>query len=307
MERIFGRLMTAMVTPFKPDGQVDYTKAAQLAEYLVDQGSQGLVVTGTTGESPSLKEAEKLKLYRVIKEKTGSRAKVLAGTGSNCTGDSVELSRKAAAVGVDGLMLVTPYYNKPSQEGLMEHFRVIAAAVPELPVMLYNVPSRKGVNLEVETVVELSRVPNIVALKEAGGNLQQIAGIIQGAEKGFAVYSGNDDETLAILALGGAGVVSVCSHVAGSQIARMMELYFSGRREEAFALNRRLMPLFKGLFMATNPLPVKAALRMLGMDTGGHRLPLTALDPVKEKALQNLLKESGFIRCRDAGQRRAAI
>ncbi len=290
MERGFGRLLTAMVTPFKANGQVDYAKAGDLAEYLVNNGSEGLVVTGTTGESPTLTEEEKLTLYRVVKERVGFRARVIAGTGSNCTGASVDLSMKAAEAGADGIMLVAPYYNKPSQEGLAAHFWTVAEAVPELPVMLYNVPSRTGVNLELDTIFELARRPNIVALKEAGGQLNQVAGVAAGI-KDLSLYSGNDDETLAILALGGTGVVSVCSHVAGPEITKMIDLFFAGRVGEAYAHHRKLLPLFKGLFMATNPLPVKAALKMLGHDTGGHRLPLTALEPGLRASLRKILED----------------
>lgn len=294
MENTFGRLITAMVTPFKENGQVDYEKAGELANYLVSQGSQGLVVTGTTGESPSLTEEEKLTLYRVVKERVGSRAQVIAGTGSNCTNNSAALSIKAANTGVDGIMLVTPYYNKPTQKGLEEHFNVVARAVAELPVMLYNVPSRTGVNLEVGTVLNLSQVPNITALKEAGGDLKQIAAVIQGTED-FTVYSGNDDETLAILSLGGQGVVSVCSHVAGPHIGRMLELFFEGKVKEAYTLHQKLLPLFQGLFIATNPLPVKAALKMAGMDTGGHRLPLTELDPPLKARVQKIMEDLNLL------------
>ena len=294
MENGFGRLLTAMVTPFTAHGRVDYEKGAELAEFLVNRGSEGLVVTGTTGEAPTLKEEEKLNLYRAVKERVGRRTRVIAGTGSNSTEETVALTMKAAETGVDGIMLVTPYYNKPTQEGLKEHFRLAAAAVPDLPVLLYNVPSRTGVNLGLEAVLELSRVPNIVALKEAGGDLQQAAGVVLGS-RDFTLYSGNDEETLALLALGGGGVVSVCSHVAGPQIARMMELFFAGQVQDALALHRRLMPLFRGLFVATNPLPVKAALKMVGMDTGGHRLPLTELEPRLKAALREILVELDFL------------
>lgn len=294
MESIFGRLLTAMVTPFGKDGRVDYYKGADLAEFLVEQGSEGLVVTGTTGESPTLTEEEKLKLYRAVKDRVGSRAKIIAGTGSNCTGSSARLSFKAAEAGVDGIMLVVPYYNKPSQEGLYQHFQVVASAVEDLPVMLYNVPSRTGGSLELGTILKLSRIPNIVALKEAGGELNQAAGVKMGTQD-FTLYSGNDDQTLALLALGGGGVVSVCSHIIGPQILQMMDLFFAGQVREAFDLHQRLLPLFQGLFMATNPLPIKAALKLMGWDTGGHRLPLAALDPEQEASLQKLLEDYGLI------------
>jgi 4-hydroxy-tetrahydrodipicolinate synthase len=295
MKSGFGRLITAMVTPFKEGGQVDYDKAADLADFLVENGSQGLVVTGTTGESPSLQEEEKLTLYRVVKDRVGGKAKVIAGTGGNCTEESAALSMKAAKTGVDGIMLVTPYYNKPTQEGLEEHFKTVAEAVGETPVMLYNVPSRTGVNLESGTAIRLARVPNIVALKEASSNLKQIARVIQGAPADFTVYSGNDDETLPILSIGGGGIVSVASHIIGKEIADMMALFFAGNIEEAARMHRSLLPIFEGLFMDTNPLPVKAALKMMGHDTGGHRLPLKSLSSGKEGQLMMILRDSGLL------------
>jgi 4-hydroxy-tetrahydrodipicolinate synthase len=295
MKSGFGRLITAMVTPFKEGGQVDYDKAADLADFLVENGSQGLVVTGTTGESPSLQEEEKLTLYRVVKDRVGGKAKVIAGTGGNCTEESAALSMKAAKTGVDGIMLVTPYYNKPTQEGLEEHFKTVAEAVGETPVMLYNVPSRTGVNLESGTAIRLARVPNIVALKEASSNLKQIARVIQGAPADFTVYSGNDDETLPILSIGGGGIVSVASHIIGKEIADMMALFFAGNIEEAARMHRSLLPIFEGLFMDTNPLPVKAALKMMGHDTGGHRLPLKSLSSGKEGQLMMILRDMGLL------------
>lgn len=295
MKSVFGRLITAMVTPFKEGGQVDYDKAADLAAFLVENGSQGLVATGTTGESPTLEEDEKLTLYRAVKNRVGNKARVIAGTGGNCTRDSVALSIKAAKTGVDGIMLVTPYYNKPTQEGLEEHFTAVAEAVAGMPVMLYNVPSRTGRNLEAKTAIRLAKVANIVALKEASSNLTQIAEVIQGTPADFTVYSGNDDETLPILSIGGGGVVSVAGHIIGREIADMMALFYAGKIREAARMHRTLLPIFAGLFMDTNPLPVKAALKMLGHDTGGHRLPLKGLSPDKEERLRLVLRESGLL------------
>ncbi len=295
MQCIFGKLITAMITPFSNKNQVDYQKAADLAEFLLEEGSESILLSGTTGESPSLKSEEKLQLFQVVKERVGSRAKVIAATGSNSTEASLELSIKAAEIGIDGLMLVTPYYNKPPQSGLREHFKVIAESVPHLPVMLYNVPSRTGVNLTAETVIDLSKTNNIVALKEAGGDLNQVAKIIRDCTNDFSLYSGNDAETLPILSLGGKGVVSVAGHLVAKKIINLMESFFSGNHKEAALIHRELLPIFEILFISTNPLPLKAALKLLGLDTGRHRLPLNELEPDKLKILHKVLRDEGIL------------
>ncbi len=272
-----GRLLTAMVTPFAADGSVDYAQARRLAAALVDSGSDGVVVTGTTGEAPTLTIPEKIRLWSEVKDAVGARASVIAGSGDNCTADSVDLSREAARTGVDALLLTVPYYNKPTQEGLYRHFAAIAGAV-ELPCIPYNVPGRTGVNMTAETQVRLSRIGNVVGVKEASGNLAQIAHIIEGAGPAFHVWSGNDEDTFGVIALGGYGVISVASHLVGRQISDMICRQLDGRVESAAEIHRRLLPLVDALFCVTNPIPVKYALNRIGFDVGPFRLPLCEPD-----------------------------
>ncbi|HIE08999.1 MAG TPA: 4-hydroxy-tetrahydrodipicolinate synthase [Armatimonadetes bacterium] len=290
---MFGRLITAMVTPFDTELKVDYDKAGELAERLVKEGSDGLLVAGTTGESPTLTDEEKLELYRVVKEAVGGRAKVIAGTGTNCTAKSIELTKKAEEVGVDGILLVAPYYNKPPQEGLYRHFRAVAEAT-DLPVLLYNIPSRSAVNLEAKTVARLAEVPNIVGIKEASGNMGQVAEIVRLTGGEFLVYSGNDSDTLSILALGGVGVISVASHLAGPMMKEMIEAYVKGEVSRAAELNAKLAPLFKVLFITTNPIPVKAALEMVGFPVGAPRPPLVEATSDQKAAIGKVLEELGL-------------
>ncbi len=274
-----GRLLTAMVTPFDDEGQVDYAQAKRLALALLDSGSDGLVVAGTTGEAPTLSHDEKLRLFREVKDAVDGRGAVIAGTGTYNTAESVELSREAERIGVDGLLLTTPYYSKPPQEGIYRHFETIARAT-SLPCILYNIPGRTGVNVTAETMLRLSRVPNILGVKEASGDLDQIARIIEDAREGFCVWSGDDPLTLPILALGGYGVISVVSHLAGSQLRDMIEAHLAGRRDEAARLHRRLLPLMAALMSpsAPNPIAVKHALNGVGFRVGGVRLPLVQPD-----------------------------
>lgn len=269
----FGRLLTAMITPFHADESVDEAGAARLARHLVDTGNDGIVVTGTTGESPTLTAEEKLRLYRIVKEAVGHRAAVIAGTGSYCTRESVELTHEAAKVGVDGIMAVVPYYNNPPQEGLYRHFRAIAEASP-LPLILYNIPARSPRNMEAETTLRLAEIPNIVAVKEASGKLEQIAEIIARAPAGFRVYSGDDSATLPLMSMGAYGVISVLGHVVGKQIHAMIDAFVEGRPAEAAALHARLLPIFQAAFRTPNPIPIKAALELLGLPAGPVRLPL---------------------------------
>ena len=275
-----GRLITAMATPFDSAGQVDYPQARRLANALLDSGSDGVIVSGTTGESPTLTNAEKLRLYAEVKEAVGPRGAVVAGTGNYSTAESIELSREAERVGVDGLLLVVPYYNKPPQEGLYRHFKAIAGSV-HLPCMLYNVTSRTSLNMTHETTLRLSQVDNIIGVKEAGSDLDQITRIIAGSPDGFRVWSGNDNETFYIMAAGGYGVVSVAAHLVGRQIKQMMGLLLEGEVERAAAEHRRLLELFKVLFIVSNPIPVKHALNHIGFGMGEPRLPLI---PADEKA-----------------------
>ena len=272
-----GRLITAMATPFDSAGQVDYPQARRLANALLDSGSDGVIVSGTTGESPTLTNAEKLRLYAEVKEAVGSRGAVVAGTGNYSTAESIELSREAERVGVDGLLLVVPYYNKPPQEGLYQHFKAIAGSV-SLPCMLYNVTSRTSLNMTHETTLRLSQVDNIIGVKEAGSDLDQITRIIDGAPDDFRVWSGNDNETFYIMAAGGYGVVSVAAHLVGRQIKQMMGLLLEGEVERAAAEHRRLLELFKVLFIVSNPIPVKHALNHIGFGMGEPRLPLIPAD-----------------------------
>lgn len=268
-----GRLLTAMVTPFAADGAVDYDRAKRLALALLDSGSDGVVVSGTTGESPTLSTEEKVRLFREVKSAVGDRGAVIAGTGNYNTAESIELSREAERAGADGLLLVVPYYNKPTQEGLYRHFAAIAAST-RLPCILYNVPGRTSLNMTAETVIRLSEVPNIVGVKEASGDLEQIGRIVSGARPGFRVWSGNDQDTLPILAIGGYGVVSVIGHLVGKQIKQMIEAQVAGRCDEARAIHLRLLPLVKACFLVSNPIPVKYALNVAGFPVGGYRLPL---------------------------------
>ncbi|MCH8919944.1 MAG: 4-hydroxy-tetrahydrodipicolinate synthase [Chloroflexi bacterium] len=269
-----GRLLTAMVTPFDDEGQVDYEQARQLARSLLDSGSDGLVVAATTGEAPTLTHDEKLKLFAAIKEAVGGRGAVIAGAGTNDTAASIELSQEAERIGVDGLLLTVPYYNKPTQDGLYRHFEAIARAT-RLPCILYNIPSRTGVNMTAETTLRLSRVPNIVGIKEASGDLVQIARIIDDAGEEFRLWSGDDAMTLPILAVGGYGVIAVVSHLAGDQMHQIIDDYLAGRTADAARGHRRLLPLMQILMTAaSNPAPVKYALNQVGFRVGAPRLPL---------------------------------
>ncbi len=281
-----GRLITAMITPFDNEGNVDYQQARRLANALLDSGSDGLVITGTTGEGPTLSNEEKIRLYGEVKEAIGSRGAVIAGTTDNNTANSIELSKEAEAVGADALLLTVPAYNKPPQEGLYQHFKKIASKT-NLPCVLYNVTSRTSLNMTDETTIRLSHIDNIVGIKEAGSDLDQIARIIEGSRQDFLVWSGNDNETFYIMAMGGYGVVSVAAHLVGNQIKQMMGLLLEGDVERAGAEHRRLLPLFKVLFVESNPIPVKYAVNSLGFNAGEPRLPLV---PPQEKTVAELAK-----------------
>ncbi|TEU02831.1 MAG: 4-hydroxy-tetrahydrodipicolinate synthase, partial [Dehalococcoidia bacterium] len=272
-----GRLFTAMVTPFDKEGRVDYEQMKRLSLALLDSGSDGLVVSGTTGERSTLTDEEQFKLFAAVKEAVGGRGTVMAGTGSNCTREGVDLTREAERIGVDAILLVVPYYNKPTQEGLFAHFKTIAQATT-LPCILYNVPSRTVTNLAPDTVIRLSKIDNIVGIKEASGNLDQIAKIINGTGKDFIVYSGNDGDTFPVIAMGGYGVISVVSHLVGNQVREMIEKLVSGKLSEAAAIHHRLLPLINTLFVVSNPIPIKYALNHVGFRVGKPRLPLTEPD-----------------------------
>ena len=266
----------ALVTPFKND-KLDDETYIKLIHFHIENGTNGLVPAGTTGESPTLNTEEKLRLFGEIKEEIGERGSVIAGTGNYSTTETIELSQEAEKIGVDGVLLVVPYYNKPPQEGLYQHFKSIAEHV-NLPCMLYNVPSRTSLNMTDQTTLRLSYVDNIVGVKEASSDLNQIARIIDGAPSDFRVWSGNDDETFPIMAMGGYGVVSVLSHLVGSQIKHMMGLLLEGDVEQAGAEHRRLLPIFKIMFTVANPIPIKYSLNQVGFQVGTPRLPLVNPD-----------------------------
>lgn len=257
----FGRVLTAMITPFKEDGSVNYEVAEQLAVHLADNGSDTLVVCGTTGESPTLTWDEEYELFQVVQKAVAGKAKVIAGTGSNSTEEAISATQKAAKLGLDGSLQVVPYYNKPPQSGLHHHFQAIAKSCPDIPLMLYNVPGRTGQNLQPETVARLAEIPNIVALKEATGNFDQASQLRRLTPPEFALYSGDDSFTLAMLALGGAGVVSVASHLVGNQLQQMIQAFDAGQTGLATEIHLKLFPLFKVLFCTANPIPLKAARR----------------------------------------------
>jgi len=283
-----GRLLTAMVTPFDEDGEVDYRQAKLLAQTLLESGSQGLVLSGTTGESPTLTKDEKLRLFAEVK--SVARHGVVANTGNYSTKASVELTREAERAGADAILAVVPYYNRPTQDGLYQHFKAIAEST-RLPCILYNVPGRTVTSISADTVIRLSQIDNIVGIKEASGNLEQVAKIIQGAKTEFRIYSGNDSDTLPILALGGYGVISVASHLVGQQIARMIDRFLNARTEEAARIHRSLLPLINSLFILSNPIPVKYALNHLGFPVGKPRLPLTEPDAKSKSIIEEALKD----------------
>ncbi|GET41857.1 dihydrodipicolinate synthase [Microseira wollei NIES-4236] len=291
----FGRAITAMITPFKEDGSVNYAVAEKLAAYLAENGSDGIVVCGTTGESPSLTWDEEYELFQVVKNAVNGKALVIAGTGSNSTTEAIAATQKAAKIGLDGSLQVVPYYNKPPQEGLYRHFQAIAQASPDLPIMLYNIPGRTGQNMLPETVARLAEIPNIVAIKEASGNLDQASQIRCLTPPDFQIYSGDDSLTLPLLSIGGTGVVSVASHLVGPQLQTMIQAFEAGKIKEATQIHLQLFPLFKALFATTNPIPVKAALKLQGWDVGSTRSPLC--DPTDEitQNLKNVLEKLSLL------------
>ncbi|MDR7002803.1 4-hydroxy-tetrahydrodipicolinate synthase [Neobacillus niacini] len=285
----FGQVLTAMVTPFDQQGEIDYNATRTLVNYLIDNGTDGLVVVGTTGESPTLSSEEKVEFFKFVVDVVDGRIPVIAGTGSNNTRASISLTKQAEAAGVDGIMLVAPYYSKPSQEGMYQHFKAIAEST-SLPVMLYNIPGRSVVNMSVETIVRLSQIQNIVAIKEASGNLDAMAEVISQTPSDFTLYSGDDGLTIPVLAIGGAGIVSVASHIIGNEMQEMINLFKNGNVQEAAAAHRKLLPIMKALFAAPNPSPVKAALNLKGINVGGVRLPMVPLTEEETITLQSILQ-----------------
>ena len=291
----FGRLITAMVTPFDAELKIDWDQTARLIDYLIEeQQSDSIVVAGTTGESPTLTDEEKLELFRFAVKQANGRAKIIAGTGSNNTAHSIHLSVEAERAGVDGLLLVAPYYNRPSQEGMLAHFRAIAERV-SLPIMIYNIPSRTNVNIEAKTMLALAEIPNITSVKESSGDLEQMSAIIAQAPEGFKLYSGDDSLTLPVLSIGGYGIVSVASHMVGREMKQMINAYTDGNTAEAARLHLHLMPMFKGLFFCPhrvpNPVPVKYALKHKGIPCGSVRLPLVAVNEEEAAFIDRLVRQ----------------
>ena len=290
----FGRVITAMVTPFNVEGNVHYAEAERLAAYLADNGSDGIVVCGTTGESPTLSWDEEYQLFQVVKAAVAGKATVIAGTGSNSTSEAIEATQKAAKLGVDGSLQVVPYYNKPPQAGIYQHFAAIASAC-DLPMMLYNIPGRTGQTLEPETVAKLAKLAGIVAIKESTGNIDIASQIRSLTPPEFKIYAGDDSLTLPMLAIGGSGVVSVASHLVGNQIQQMIAAFGAGQNQLATQLHIKMLPLFKGLFFAPNPMPIKAALKLQGWEVGGLRLPMCELPAESLPQLQQLLQLQGLL------------
>ncbi|MGI6486381.1 MAG: 4-hydroxy-tetrahydrodipicolinate synthase [Tepidanaerobacteraceae bacterium] len=289
----FGKIITAMVTPFDKNLKIDFSALEKLIEHLIKNGTDTLLVTGTTGESPTLSDEEKIELYKAAIKIADGRAKVMAGTGSNSTYHSIELSVKAQEVGVDGLLLVAPYYNKPTQQGLYDHFKMIAERV-DIPVMLYDVPGRTSVSIDSETLLRLSEVKNIFAVKDAAGSLDKTSKTKLLAHN-LEIYSGDDSLTLPMLAVGGKGVVSVASHIVGNQMKQMINSFNCGDVQKSMQIHLNLFNLFKALFVVSNPIPVKEALNMIGVQVGGLRPPLRRIDEKSKQLLKNALEELELI------------
>ncbi|MBD47846.1 MAG: 4-hydroxy-tetrahydrodipicolinate synthase [Dehalococcoidia bacterium] len=290
MRKEIGRLLTAMITPFDQQGEIDYTQAKTLARALLASGSDGVIVAGTTGESPTLTRQEQTRLFVEIKKTVMDAGSVIAGTGSNSTLEALNYTKDAEEAGVDGVLLVVPYYNKPTQEGLYQHFKAIAENT-SLPCILYNVPSRTITSLSAETTIRLSEIPNIVGIKEASGDFEKIASIIGSASSGFRVWSGNDADTFHVLCLGGYGVISVASHLVGMQIKTMIKMLVDGSLDGAAKEHIRLLPIFNGIFVVANPIPIKYGVNKAGFQVGHPRLPLTKPDGATSDFLDNLFDQ----------------
>ena len=293
----FGRLLTAMVTPFNADGSVNYEKAADLAEWLINNGSDGLVVAGSTGEAATMSEEEKLELFRVVVNRINKRVPVIAGTGSNNTADSVKMTKMAEAMGVDGALIVGPYYNKPTQEGFYQHFAAVAQSTG-LPIIVYNVPGRTASNISPAIVARLAAdFENIVAIKEAAGNVAQVAELYSVLPEEFTIYSGDDGLILPFMSVGATGLISVLSNIGGGILQDVMQAYEDGRVREAAKLNARMVPLANAMFIETNPIPVKAAVTLVtGIDAGQPRLPLTPMEPANKAKMVAVLQEYGLVK-----------
>lgn len=293
----FGRLLTAMVTPFNADGSVNYEKAADLAEWLINNGSDGLVVAGSTGEAATMSAEEKLELFRVVVNRINKRVPIIAGTGSNNTADSVKMTKMAEAMGVDGALIVGPYYNKPTQEGFYQHFAAVAKSTG-LPIIVYNVPGRTASNISPAIVARLAAdFENIVAIKEAAGNVAQVAELYSVLPEEFTIYSGDDGLILPFMSVGATGLISVLSNIGGGILQDVMQAYEDGRVREAAKLNARMVPLANAMFIETNPIPVKAAVTLVtGIDAGQPRLPLTPMEPANKAKMVAVLQEYGLVK-----------
>lgn len=293
----FGRLLTAMVTPFNADGSVNYEKAADLAEWLINNGSDGLVVAGSTGEAATMSAEEKLELFRVVVNRINKRVPVIAGTGSNNTADSVKMTKMAEAMGVDGALIVGPYYNKPTQEGFYQHFAAVAQSTG-LPIIVYNVPGRTASNISPAIVARLAAdFENIIAIKEAAGNVAQVAELYSVLPEEFTIYSGDDGLILPFMSVGATGLISVLSNIGGGILQDVMQAYEDGRVREAAKLNARMVPLANAMFIETNPIPVKAAVTLVtGIDAGQPRLPLTPMEPANKAKMVAVLQEYGLVK-----------
>lgn len=291
----FGRLITAMITPFDNERNLDLKRCAEFADRLVKGGTDALAVCATTGESPTIFYPQKIEVIKTVIESVDGRAKIIANVGDNCTQDTIDFARDVEKLGVDGLMCVVPYYNKPPQEGLYQHFKTIAESV-DLPVILYNIPGRCVTNMTAETTLRLAHdVKNIVAIKEASGNMEQIKQIIDNAPEGFVVYSGDDSVTYDIMKMGGAGVISTISNIATARMKEIVDLCAAGKWDEAKAANDKLLPMMDGLFETTNPILVKEALKLVGFPVGGVRLPLVDATPEQSERLGAIMREVGVL------------
>lgn len=293
----FGRLLTAMVTPFNADGSINYEAGADFADWLLANGSDGLVVEGSTGEAATMDMDEKIKFMQTIVARVNGRAKIVAGAGTNCTASTIDLVKKMEACGVDGVLVVGPYYNKPTQEGYYQHFAAVAKAT-KLPIIVYNVPGRTGGNIAPETVARLAAdFSNIVAIKEAAGNVAQTAELYRVLPEDFSIYSGDDGLILPFMSVGACGLISVLANVNGNLLQQLMQAYSEGRVKDAADINKVMVPLAKAMFIESNPIPIKAAVtKVTGIDAGAPRLPLTPISAAAEAKLDAALKEAGMIK-----------
>lgn len=290
----FGRLITAMITPFNVDGSVNYSETLKIVDHLIENGTETILLAGTTGESPTLTFEEELSLFSKVVKHVNKQAKVMAGTGSNCTRTAVDATRRAEQTGVDGFLQVVPYYNKPSQEGMIAHFSAVSE-ITQKPILLYNIPSRTGSNMLPETMLELSKLKNIIGVKEAAGSVEQVTAISKLCPKDFIIYSGDDALTVDFMLEGASGVVSVASHIIGTEIQQMMQLLIDNKIDAAKQMSCQLSDIFEVLFISSNPAPVKMALSMMGFNTATLRLPLLPINDDQKTVLTTVLKKHNLI------------